>query len=405
MPLPGTSARFLFVHAKKKRFVWLEAAGATLLRAEGVVGQESSAVPKEQVLATPAAAVRQRDLATAKLLGEGYALSDFGASADPAPKKKSSKKTLASNPELEAMVRERDDEESWQVFEDWLLDAEDPRAEIIRCEKSGDRGGAAEARGRLGALLFGAKTAASGVRAQTWRAGFARDPVVTLARSADGAAIGKTLVAAPAMALARELSVEIDAADSERDLFEAMKGSPAASSIRRVVLQYLQAFATTFDTALVAPFTRLEGLRVIGGGIGLKYAPNLASLRELDVHPLASDAAALFAPDHFAELRTLVLHAGHLELPYVELDALLDGRCAPKLVSLRVRGGQTPGLVDLVSRLSRSPLASRLESLAFDGRERPRDVLPSRGRSFGALKRLELPPAVVEGLEALAARG
>ncbi len=70
---PVKSPRFTFVHAKKKRFVWFEVDEATLLRAEGDLGQEDSSAPTRETCASPAAALRKRDMATAKLVAQGYA--------------------------------------------------------------------------------------------------------------------------------------------------------------------------------------------------------------------------------------------------------------------------------------------------------------------------------------------
>ena len=71
------SPRFTFVHAKKKLFVWFEVDGATLLRAEGSIGEEDSVAPTAEACVSPAVALRNRDRATAKLVAQGYA---FGKS-------------------------------------------------------------------------------------------------------------------------------------------------------------------------------------------------------------------------------------------------------------------------------------------------------------------------------------
>lgn len=251
------SPRFYFVNKKAKSFVWVEARESDLCIAEGALGKEATAPVKTETCASPAAAVRKRDAEVAKLLGKGFALADFGAAE--AKPKKAKKKALLHNEELEALVREADegDDAPWTVLEDWLLEHEDPRAEILQLEKSANqRGDAAQARGRLLPLLLGS-TALERQRCE-WRAGFALDcDLVMPARGAD--ALLEAFAKAPAMRLLRTLTVRGDVVDVPAVL-AAIAGAPFARGLRTLSI------TAVHDAATYAKlFTR-------------EVAPNLTSL-------------------------------------------------------------------------------------------------------------------------------
>lgn len=70
--------RFRFVSSTKRSFVWIEVRGATLVRAEGRIGDEDHVTPVENMFASEKAATRERDAVTAKLLATGHTLDAFG---------------------------------------------------------------------------------------------------------------------------------------------------------------------------------------------------------------------------------------------------------------------------------------------------------------------------------------
>src|SRR5436305_9639107 len=90
---------------------------------------------------------------------------ELGLSSSPAMK--------ALDPTLEAMIREDPfDDARWMVLEDWLLEEDDPRAQIVLFEKEGDRTAAAAARDRLLPDLLGTDTLRFSGH---WRAGFVQE--------------------------------------------------------------------------------------------------------------------------------------------------------------------------------------------------------------------------------------
>lgn len=72
------NARFRFVSGKKKSFVWIEVRGATLVRADGRIGEEDRAEPVTNVFNTEKDAIRERDAITKHLLASGHTLDAFG---------------------------------------------------------------------------------------------------------------------------------------------------------------------------------------------------------------------------------------------------------------------------------------------------------------------------------------
>jgi len=138
----SANPRFVFTHSKKRRFVWLEANGDALLTAEGPLGTETTAAPASEGCGSAAAALRKRDLAMARLLAQGYALAAFGTAEKKLTRPRSTaKKALVHNAALEAHVAEAPyDEARWRVLEDWVLEQDDPRSELIELGASNQRG-------------------------------------------------------------------------------------------------------------------------------------------------------------------------------------------------------------------------------------------------------------------------
>ncbi len=168
------SPRFLFVHRRRSRFVWLEASGSEPLTAEGPVGAEAEAEPRSEPCGSPAAASRRRDTAMAKLMASGFELATFAAAEVRPVRRAPSKKDFARDPGLEAHLAEAPgDAARWEVYEDWPLEQGDPRTALIEAERGGSRGDAAQERGRLLGRLLGpeSKRLIEHLRDADWRAG------------------------------------------------------------------------------------------------------------------------------------------------------------------------------------------------------------------------------------------
>ncbi|MGE3543520.1 MAG: WGR domain-containing protein [Kofleriaceae bacterium] len=73
------SPRFMFVHPRTRRFVWLEQRGDQLWSASGEVGSEATAHPEVRTLTSAAAAARAQESRVRALLADGFALDAFDA--------------------------------------------------------------------------------------------------------------------------------------------------------------------------------------------------------------------------------------------------------------------------------------------------------------------------------------
>lgn len=226
--------------------------------------------------------------------------------------------------------------------------------------------------------------------------------MLALPRNADAARkLGQALAPASALALMRELTLEVAVKGTERGVLEELAASSGATSVRSITLHYLEADTGELEGALLAPFTRLERLRVLATGLSIRYASCFAALDSLEIEPLDDDTPKLFAPGHFAGLRSLALDVAHVALPLEgALAPLLEGTCAPRLGSLRVRRHEVDAVVAFLDALAKSPLAGRLVTLSCDGRECPRELLPDGGRAFSVLTKLELPARIADLLRA-----
>ncbi|MGE0548611.1 MAG: WGR domain-containing protein [Kofleriaceae bacterium] len=248
--------RFVFRDHKRTRLAWIEVRKATLVIATGP--NETGLEIIERACSSEREAMRERDNAMTGLVRDGYELEMFGAAA---PKRARSRPVLLCNPDLEAAIETNpDDEVAWLVYEDWLLQHADPRAEVVEHERALDRSNAALARGQLDKLLLGPNAAPISklITRGTWRAGFLLDCAIGPVIESRAALIAE-LLARPASRFVDELTVELA---SLRGLTH-LRG---ASLLRRLFVRCedlgLPEIDAAFDPALLAPFARLTELHV-----------------------------------------------------------------------------------------------------------------------------------------------
>lgn len=253
-----------------------------------------------------------------------------------------------------------DDDASWQVYEDWLLETDDPRARLVRLEKAGE--GTEAARVELARVLFGSEQIGRMVEGRDWRAGFARGAKV--APSAWGAQPWE----APALTVLREL--EIVAAGRAASIVTAAGCAPFAPSLESLAIDDVGSEPGSLDASVLHRFVRLERLHVGGATLRLVYAPSLASLRSLELALAPAAVGVLLRAGCFPELRALTIRTGTLLYPWHGVfEHVLAGTCAPRLEALHLEAAPTSASIDFLCDLAQSPLAERLQRLSFAGTE------------------------------------
>jgi hypothetical protein len=299
--------------------------GAVLVIASGLAS--TIPAPVERACESAQAALRERDRMIAELVGKGYVLEEFGAAQVPAAKRRAPKLgELAHHAELEAQLEAApDDPNAWLVFEDWLLDARDPRAAIIEHERSGDVTAAAQARGAINKLLLGGRgsTFDATVSRAEWRAGFLRACVVD-ATGARGRHRLAELVATPAARFLTELELELSDFAVLRELAPAkLLGTLRVRHETVTAREQL-----VLDAKVLEPLGRLAALDVRRLS-RLEPAPCLGRLRSL-----------VLEYDHEADLDQLGAHElTKLESLHVQLvndeRVVLTHSLAPAMPALR----------------------------------------------------------------------
>lgn len=284
-----------------------------------------------------------------------------------------------------ALVRAHDDEATWQVLEDWLLETNDPRAQLVRLEKAGVDATAAYA--DLAPLLLG--PLAGVLTGRGWRAGYARAARAVLGA---GDLVEYTLAATPALALVRELELEVRGGGEGALLASATASAAFGAQLEALSLDYLGEDADTLDAAVLTPLIGLERLRLGGAALTVIPSPSLTTIRELDLGLSPRAVVELLRAGRFDELRTLTVRTGTLLYPWHDaFESLLEGACAPRLESLRLDASPTPASIDFLRDLSRSPLAARLRTLTFAGTSCSPESLRRLGRSLANLTELAFP--------------
>jgi predicted DNA-binding WGR domain protein len=381
-----------FVFRKRELITWVEVRGNVLVTASGLT--DEALTPSEQPFDSEQAALRERDRLMAELVGKGYALDEFGAAEAPAAKRRAPKLgELMHHPEIEAQLEAApDDPNAWLVFEDWLLDARDPRATIIEHERSGDVTAAAQARGTLKKLLFGGRGATFDaiVSRASWRAGFIRSCVIDATGSRGGHRLAE-LVAAPATKFLTEL--ELDVSDF------AVLGEPApAKLITRLRVRHERISIdeqTACDASVLEPLGRLSELE-------------LRRVSSLKSHPCLSRVRRLLVEyAHDTELDTLAEHE-LTKLESLRIDLINDAASqlttplAPVMPALRelhiVGWGRGFALVEQVIASKLAPQLSRL--VVHDGGELVELDAADRERvfagAFAGIAYVQLPKMLVQ---------
>lgn len=397
------SPRFLFTHARRRRFVWVEVRGDEVITATGAIGQEAAAEPTVHKLASAAAAVRRRDEMTAGWLADGYALDSFAAAA-PSPKKRRarSRPSLCVNAELEAVVAESpDDDDAWSVLEDWQLEQGDARAETIELERGRARADAAQARGKIMSLLLGPRASAL-QKAMTprWRGGYLRSCRLDLPARRPGDVFA-ALAAAPAARLLSRL--HITAADFAP--LSHLAGAVFCQSLRALELGSPFSAPAALDARLLAPLSRLAELE-LGPVASIEPDPCLGQISSITITSSGLiDLAALFRLPlpRLTTLRLALREHGRHDMDAGQLStgfaAALSANAAA-LVELRVSVRHVEDARSTLDALARHDLARRLRRLAIDGCGRTSAVAGAEAAArwngaFARVDEIELPDAVI----------
>jgi len=334
----STSPRFLFVHRAKKRFAWVEARGVELLHAQGPAADEATTQPTTKPCASEAAALRERDALVATLMAKGYELDTFGAKD--APKKRATK-PLAVNDEIERAVAEDPyDDGAWAVLEDWILQQDDPRAELVRLAKANQPGVERQVLAAALPQLLGPKHAAVSrvIGLIQWRAGYIVECYYTKqGRGADAAA--ERFYEAPAARLIRKLDFELEPLARLATHLALIAKAPCRHALRHVeVLWSPDRQHTSLDTNALAAITKLTSLKIRSPTSVLQGSATLATLRDLTVAVATRDTLASWCAQTFPALQRLVLRFEDRSPARLvdELAPLLDGKMTPALERLHV---------------------------------------------------------------------
>ncbi len=381
---------------KRELTTWLEVRGAVLVTASGHAS--TMPTPAERVCESAQAAVRERDRLMAELVGNGYVLDEFGAAEAPAAKRRAPKLgELKHHAELEAQLEAApDDPNAWLVFEDWLLDARDPRAAIIEHERSGDVTAAAQARGAIKKLLLGGRgsTFDATVSRAEWRAGFLRACVV------DATGPRGRRIASRSSSRRRPPSFSPSSSSS-------FPTPPCCASSRRRSCSARCAFATRLMTALdhlvldaklLEPLGRLAALDVRRLS-RLEPAPCLGRLRSL-VPRIRSRGGSRSARRARADEASVSLHVQLVNDERVVLTHSL-APAMPALRELVLTAWWAGNALHLAEQAIASGLLNQLERLVVaDPREAHVLTAADRervlGGAFASVPYVQLPKSLVE---------
>jgi predicted DNA-binding WGR domain protein len=332
----SANPRFLFVHRRKQKFAWVEARGSEVVHAKGPYAEQALTTPKTETLDSPAAALRERDRLVAKLMGQGYELDTFGKK--PKPAKRGAKPVLAENPILEAAVADDPfDEATWSVLEDWVLEQDDPRSDMVRAGKLGEKREEAEARGVALPLLFGERPDPiyDAIHDATWRGGFLVEcSYVEPLKHAQ--ALSARFYEAPATRLLRTLAIQVERLARFAAQLPLIAAAPCARSLRRLAVNRTrEGQHTVLDiTALAA--LRLETL-AIDAPFSQPHGTGTLPVRYLSLVFGSTESAVAWCAQTFPALEMLRLEL-HLTERSVRADLapLLEGRFAPAVQTVDV---------------------------------------------------------------------
>jgi uncharacterized protein (TIGR02996 family) len=386
--------RFLMVHPGGRRFAWVEARGDTLIRADGVLvdGMPGAADPTVEACGSPAAALARREAVIEELAKRGFELDTFGVKEPRKPRPRN-RRALRANLELEDVIADDpDDEQRWLVLEDWLLEQDDPLAELVQLEKTASEGDAALARGKLLPRLLGHGHAAiaAALRQPDWRAGLLCECGFEVPPG-KGIDLFWSFLRAPAARLLRRLTVVIEHAVHMVHICTSITDAACARTVRRLELsaRTRSSLSSELAAGVLAPLRGLEVLLIENPGIRVTEIGRLPRLKTLMLPYDQDHALRWFVDEHLPALTSLALQLEDLpadtDLPRI-LRPLLAGKTAPVLDTLAIQCDPEVGRA-LVDTLRASPLLSQLRVLAL-GTEA---VIPQRVPGFGHLQTLLLP--------------
>jgi len=297
---------------------------------------------------------------------------------------------MALPPALEAMVREDPfDDARWMVLEDWLMEEDDPRAQIVQFEKEGDRAGANAARDRMLADLLGTDQLDF---VSEWRAGFVQEAWLGHRTKRPAAlTLLAQLLAAPAGRLVRQLTIEVIAPSQIVTIASQLAAAPCVRSLRVLTLSA----ASHWREAVVdLSALQVERLFLLGAPMRLVDGPQLARLRSLAFTPGHPDELA-FSRGALPNVRELAINVHALDSRHRDshhaFARLLAGAITPQLDQLVIDDASALFARRMFDALATSPLLAQLHSLALgDVRVDPADF----GAAFAHLEILALPDAI-----------
>lgn len=261
-------------------------------------------------------------------------------------------------------MRKNDDDASWQVLEDWLLETNDPRARLVRLEKA--HRSTALALVELAPLLLGPH--AADIEAHEWRAGFARRAII---RTSD-------LEDAPALAFVRDVTLRFDAAPTHGV-------SALGSQVESLAIEFRR--AGPIDASMLGSLAQLTRLRVRGPLEHIDHLACVPSLESLELEVPTRAVAETIRRNPLSHLRRLTIATGTLLYPWTGVfDRLFDGTSAPNLEELHLDAAPTSGNLDFLRDLAQSRLGARLRRLSLAGTECSPQMLQRFGRSIATTR-------------------
>lgn len=195
---------------------------------------------------------------------------------------------LAHFRELEdALAEEPFDESRWIVLEDWLLQGEDPRAQLVILEKQGaDTGPALR---ELAPVLLGDehRTLDEKLYQRDWRAGFLRECQYT-----GGPDPLRSFLEAPASSLLRSFTVTADPSDVDRTV-DAFVQRRCVRSLRRLTLSSWNHDGSDRRIACAGLHEMVQLRHLILRTVMVQAAPVLPKLHALTLAPMRTSVVAL----------------------------------------------------------------------------------------------------------------
>lgn len=248
-------------------------------------------------------------------------------------------KQLSHHPELEdALAEEPFDEERWIVLEDWLLECEDPRADLVILEKRG-----ADTKRRLRGLarrLLGTKhaTIVQKVYQCDWRAGFLRECQYT-----GGPDPLSSFLEAPASSLLRAFMLTASPSDIDHAV-GTFVNKACVRSLRRLTLSSWNHDGSDHRIACAGLENMVQLRHLILRSVMLAAAPALPRLHALTLAPMRTGVVAL--ADQISQIAWPSITDLSYEAPNMLGDgiglrpllALVDETMFPKLERLTVTG-------------------------------------------------------------------